>query len=595
MRTKVGRTVSFLLALCAIAAVGCGILDKGAQDAKDTVEDTLSTTVKGQVTDNRGMPVAGAKVRLFSLLDNTDFVTETNVGSLEALINKEAVLASDNDLRSAATESDGSFRFKALPNAFLAVATLDSCSAGYAGFDEETGVLSVDTLIKPKLDGGLSFTIPTFVLACAEPPPVVEMAGNTPECPPFEPEPPPAPDPCTEDVCASAFGHCEQTACIITCAIESCEASGGSCTDGVCVVPPKCDEDTCTQAGGSCQDAECVTPTCDESECQAARGSCSADGERCEIPPCFADEAACEAAGGQCAQDGASCDLPACKTDADCEAGQAGSWCENPGDVAQAKCQAPDPGEIPPPPTEVQGWSELRITDSEGNLLAEATDADARIAGEDIPEDGIVRVYAKYGGSAETVYLQLQSGSQRCAKLPPRTDFFEAEIEGGALVSEDGDYVELVLHGGCQKLQLSTSSVLGQGERSFVVDIGDACAPPRDVFVAILTYDGGRRHRADLDLNVWDKSGELVHVGRRRTRWGWLRRHGRGGPEVFIGQAASDGPFTIKVTFFSGRPRDVAGKVRIIRFADGTLRDETFRFTVSRPKDVAEIGVFSVE
>ena len=151
------------------------------------------------------------------------------------------MLASDNDLRSVVTEADGRFSFKELPNAFLAVATQEACSAGYAGFDEETGVLSVDTLIKPKLSNGLSFKIPTFVLACAEPPPEVEPEGNTPECPPFEPEPPPPPPPCTADSCAGAFGHCEETACIITCAKESCEASGGSCSEGKCVVPPKCD------------------------------------------------------------------------------------------------------------------------------------------------------------------------------------------------------------------------------------------------------------------------------------------------------------------------------------------------------------------
>jgi hypothetical protein len=645
MNLKLRIRSSLALALFACGTFGfaaCGgVFDDEAKDLKDTV----SATVQGLVTDNHGKPVAGAKVRLYSLLDNTNFVTDTDVGSLKAQIDKEAVLASDNDLRSVVTGADGRFRIKELPNAFLAVATLATCSAGYAGFDEDTGVLSVDTLIKPKLSSGLSFEIPTFVLACAEPPSEVEPEGNTPDCPPFEPEPPPPPPPCTADSCAGAFGHCEETACIITCTQESCEASGGNCSEGKCVVPPKCDatacqqaggncsEDqcivppkcdatACQQAGGSCMADECVTPSCNasecaaargscsadgnscvippcfatEAECTAARGSCSADGNSCVIPPCFATEAECAAAGGKCSQNGASCDLPACKSDADCEKGGLGSWCENAGDIALAKCQAPDPGEIPPlPPMEMQGWSELRITDAAGKLLADASSADARIAGKDIPEDGIVRVHAKFGGSAETAYVHLQSGSKRCAKLRPRTDFFEADIEDGALVSEDGDYVELMLHGGCQKLQLSTSNVLGQGERSFVVDIGDSCAPPRDVFVAILTYDGGRRQRADLDLNVWDQSGELVHVGRRRARWGWLRRHGRGGPEVFIGQAASDGPFTIKVTFFSGRPRDVHGKVRILRFANGTLRDETFRFTVRKPKDVAEIGVFSVE
>ena len=58
---------------------------------------------------------------------------------------------------------------------------------------------------------------------------------------------------------------------------------------------------------------------------------------------------------------------------------------------------------------------------------------------------------------------------------------------------------------------------------------------------------------------------------------------------------ASQAPFLVKVQFFSGRPRDVTGKVRILRTVDGQLRDESFSFTVSRPKDVAVIGAFDAE
>lgn len=594
------RNVGILvfLAVGPVVFAGCSMFKDKATDAKDTVVNSVSGEVTGRVTDNRGKPVAGATVRLYSLLDNTDFVTGGNLGSLEAYIDREAVLGSDNDVRSGVTKADGRFSFKTLPSAFLAVATQATCSAGFAGFDEQTGVLNLSTLIKPSFKNGLTFSIPTFVLACAEPPDV-GPDGNSDASPPFEPDPPPPPS-CDSAMCMAAGGSCKDDACVITCVAESCTQSGGSCVAGACVVPPKCDATACVAAGGACQADACVTPSCNATACAAARGSCSADGKSCNIPTCFAAEAECKTAGGSCSDNGATCMLPACKSDEDCQAGQLGAWCDHPGEVGLAKCEPPAPTEVVPPPPpatmEALGWTELRITDSAGKLLADASTKDQRIESKDIPEDGLVRVYGKYSGSAETAYLQVQSGGQMCSKFPPRTDFIAVDLEGGAIASEDDDYLELALHGGCQKIQLSTSNVLGQGERSFVVDIGDRCAQPRHAFIAILTWEAGRRRRADLDLNVWNGQGELVHVGRRQTRWGWLVRHGRGpGPEVFVGDDATEGPFTIKVQFFSGKPREVAGKVRVLRIANGQVRDETFTFTVHRPKDVAEIGVFSVQ
>jgi hypothetical protein len=586
--------VTSVLGFAAGALSGCKMVEDEADDAKKTVEDAVSSEVKGRVTDNRGEAVAGATVRLYNLLDNTDFVEGSDLGSLEAYIDREAVLASDNDVGSAVTDAQGRVTFEVLPSAFLAVATSATCSAGFAGFEEETGVLNLDTLIKPRLKDGLSFSIPTFVLACQTPPEVVGPVGNTEECPPFEPEPPPPPT-CDVAMCTAAGGECDGEACVITCAPEMCEQSGGSCVDGECVVPPSCDATACAEAGGSCVGADCVTPACNAKTCAEARGSCNADASQCEIPACFATEAECLNAGGACSTDGTTCLLPACSTDAECAAAQPGSWCSEPGDIAKAKCEPPAPGEITPP-VEALGWTEFRITDLEGNVLADASTASKRIEGDDIPEDGLVRIYGKYSGAATDVFVQVQTGGQKCSRLRPRTDFIDAAIEGGVLTSSDGDYVELVLHGGCQKIQLSTSNVLGQGERSFTVDSGDECARPRSPFIAILTWKAGHRQPADLDLNVWNGEGELVHVGRKQARWGRLRRHGKGpGPEVFAADGAAEGPFTIKVQFFSGRPRDVEGKIRILRIVDGDFRDESFTFVVRRPKDVAEIGVFSAE
>ena len=215
-----------MLAFGLFALSGCKWFEDEADDAKESIEEAVSSEVTGRVTDNRGEGVRDVTVRLYDLLDNTDFVEGSDIAALEAYIDREAVLASDNDLASVVTRADGSFSFDVRASAFLAVATKDTCSAGFAGFDEATGVLSLDTLIKPHFDKGLDFSIPTFVIACAAPP-EVGPDGNTKEAPPFEPEPPPLPT-CDAETCGAAGGHCDAEACVITCPADTCAMSGGT-------------------------------------------------------------------------------------------------------------------------------------------------------------------------------------------------------------------------------------------------------------------------------------------------------------------------------------------------------------------------------
>jgi hypothetical protein len=569
---------------------GCKETKEAVDDVDNTIDEAVESEISGCVRDDADDPVAGVRVRLYDLLDNTDFVEGHDISSLEAYIDKQAVLESDNDLAEATTGDDGCFRIEAPPGAFLAVAVHAECSAGFAGFDEETGVLDLSTLITPSFDDGLEFDIPDFVVACATPP-EVGPDGNTDECPPFEPE---LPEPsCDETLCVAAGGTCDGAACVVTCSMTACAETGGTCVLGSCVQPETCDEDACAAAGGGCEDGVCVVVECDAEACEAARGTCN--GASCDIPSCFATEADCTDAGGRCSEDGTSCELPLCKTDADCQAAQPGAYCAMPGDIDLAKCEPPAPEEIIPP-AEPLGWTSVRITDSEDALLADASEMSQRIESEDIPDDGVIRVYADFDGDATRAFIQLQSGGQACPLLPPRTDFIPVEIVDGHLASERGDYVELVLHRGCQKLQLSTSDVLGEGERSFVVEIGDACAPPEAAFTAILTWDAGPGQPADLDLNVWNADREHVFFGSKQAAWGRLALEGKGpGPEVFESSDASEGPFMVKVQFFSGKPRDVEGKVRIIRTVGGERRDETFTFTLQRPKDIARIGIFEAE
>jgi hypothetical protein len=535
IRSKATRPVA-----CAALALAAGVVASGGcEQAKEALE----TDVTGRVVDDDGRPIEGATVRLYGLLDNTDFVEGGDVRAGEAYIARAAILASDNALARGQTGADGSFRLRAVPNAFLAVATRPGCTADFAGFDDQSGVLNVDTLIVPRFEGGVSFEIPAFALACATPP-EVGPSGNGPEAPPYEP--PVAPQPaCDAAECAAAGGACEGGACAVACAPAACAAAGGACEGGAC-----------------------VTPAC--------------------------DAAACAAAGGACSPDGSACQLPACDDDDDCRAAQPGAVCVNPGDVATAACRPPSPGEVVPPP-QAAGWTALRVTDAAGAAaLADAGAGDGAIAAAAVPADGLVRVYGTYAGAAAKAFLHVQSGGTACGAAVPCTDHLTADIVDGHLATAEGDFLRVVLHGGYQKLQLSTSEVVGEGERSYTVEVAERCAPPKRPFAAALTWEAGPGEPADLDLAVWNAAGDLVFLGNKQAAWGRLAHEGKGpGPEVFESDDPGQGPFTIKVRFFCGKPRDVRGKVRITRTVGGAPLDESYAFTVRRPKDVVDVGVFA--
>src|SRR5688572_16803536 len=113
-----------LLKLRALVALGVGLGLWGLAGCKET-EDALGTDITGRVLDNRGEPVAGVRVRLYGLLENTDFVEGGDVWSATAYIDRDAVLASNNTVASGETGADGRFELSAIPNAFLAVVVKD--------------------------------------------------------------------------------------------------------------------------------------------------------------------------------------------------------------------------------------------------------------------------------------------------------------------------------------------------------------------------------------------------------------------------------------------------------------------------------------
>ena len=100
------------LAFGALGLAGCDLFEDEAEDAKKTVEEAVSSEVTGRVTDNRGEGVAGVTVRLYDLLDNTDFVGGSDIAALEAYIDREAVLASNNDVASTVTKARRQLRIR---------------------------------------------------------------------------------------------------------------------------------------------------------------------------------------------------------------------------------------------------------------------------------------------------------------------------------------------------------------------------------------------------------------------------------------------------------------------------------------------------
>ncbi len=86
------------------------------------------------------------------------------------------------------------------------------------------------------------------------------------------------------------------------------------------------------------------------------------------------------------------------------------------------------------PPAEPLGWTRLRIKDSEGEVLADASEANQRIETNDIPDDGVVRIYAEFDGDETHAYIQLAERADASARTcRPAADLIPVEIVDGQL------------------------------------------------------------------------------------------------------------------------------------------------------------------
>ncbi|RJO67226.1 MAG: hypothetical protein C4523_10065 [Myxococcales bacterium] len=474
----------------------------------DEVSDLLSVNINTTVTNNKGAPVEGATVKIFKLSENSDFVEGGDVNSQEAQIDPNKVATSTNTAAQGTTGADGKATIEDVTiDGFLATASKDGCTVDVVGFDAETGVLSLDTLIMPDIESGSTDINLDFVITCADPPAEEDLnedGANTDA----EPYTPPEPD------------------------------------------PPACDQEACTAAGGTC-----------ESD---------------------------------------TCKLPACAQDADCVAasGQEGSFCKDPG-AETAECMPPDPNEIIPP-AEPQGWTVFKILDSEGGDIIDASaasDTAYKIDQATAENNTVVRVYGEYDGDATVAYVMVQTGSQKCLNFEPKIDYLEVPIADGKLAGGKGDFVEVYLYGGYMKIQLTTSNVNGEGDRSMLVEVGNECELPSAPLTVILSWTVGEGQNADIDLHAWNKDEEQCYYANKNPGWGALDIDDRRGPgpEVFQASDAAAGPFTVKVRYYSGGISPVQCKVRVIKnSASEGFSDTSYTFDLANPRDIFEVGYFEV-
>ncbi len=394
------------------------------------------------------------------------------------------------------------------------------------------------------------------------------------------------------------------------CSVDADCADGQFCTNGgtlqsACMTPACTTEEQCADgevcANGGTLEAACVLPMCSANE-DCAEGQFCVDANTaaavCVDPVCTATVDCPE--GLICTNAGtfeAACVAPACVTDEDCLEGTCGVN-ETTG---LAECQAADPNEIIPPAEPDAAWTVFKVQDSSGTDIVDASTENQVLGAQVVQDNTLVRVYGEYSGAETTAYVMVQTGSMACDGMEPKIDYVEVPIVDGKLNGGKGDYFEVYLYGGYMKVQLSTSNINGEGERSTVVEFGDNCMAPENPLTVILSWtipEDDPTARADIDLHAWNADGEQCYYGRKIQSWGQLDVDDRRGPgpEVFTvtPDGQGNGPITIKVRYFSGRIQPVPCKVRVIHWDGTTLNDNSYEFELSEPREIFEVGVFEL-
>lgn len=372
------------------------------------------------------------------------------------------------------------------------------------------------------------------------------------------------------------------------------------CIAAVCYSNDDCEAGTLCREGGTLL-AMCVPPVCTEDQDCDEGAFCVSGGTLdaiCVFPACNTHEDCGE--GLYCVDPGtlgATCVTPACVSDDDC----VDSFCGVNDETGLPECQPPDPNEILPPVTPDPTWTSFKVLKNDGAELVDATTENKTVSNQLVQANSIVRVYGEYTGEQTSAFVMVQTGSSACGEgMEPKIDYIEVPIIDGKLNGGKGDFLEVYLYGGYMKVQLSTSNINGEGERSNVVEFGEACLAPENPLTVILSWNvpDDPSMRADVDLHAWNAAEEQVYYARKVRPWGQLDVDDRKGPgpEVFTvtPSGGNVGPITIKVRYFAGRISPVQCKVRVIHWNGSNITDRSYEFELVNPRDIFEVGVFEL-
>lgn len=262
------------------------------------------------------------------------------------------------------------------------------------------------------------------------------------------------------------------------------------------------------------------------------------------------------------------------------------------------------PPVVPEEPEVVGQWTSFIIEDETGNVLADASSAEALIDADNqiVRNGGKIHIRGTYSDTSATkAFVRIQQGQSDCddSQVAKVIDV-EVNLNNGVISSNDGDFQAWFLSGGVERYQLDIDNISESGNESELVKIDTPCAVTNFPMTVTLMWD---QDNVDVDLYVWDFNEEVTYQGsynageRGTSSYGKMSvvdNQGRG-PEVFVLNPGESGRYCVRAHVFCGPSQDTKIKARVQHWLNNQWQDKIFEGTMSRSEDWLDIGIFTVD